>query len=742
MAGTIKGITIEFRGDTTSVDKAMRQISSETRSLNKELSSIDKALKFNPKNVDLWRQKQQVLSEKIAQTNDKLDVLRQTQAQMDANGVDKTSADYRNLQRQIIETESQLKTFKSELKQVGNVNLRAASESVKELGNNLASAGQAMKGLSMAGAAVVASLGALAYKSGAWADDLNTMSKVYGIGTQELQKYAASAALVDVEVETIAGAHRKLTKAMSGAEDETGATAEAFATLGVNITDANGELRSSDDVFNDVIVALGKVENETQRDALAMQIMGKSAADLNPLIKDGGETYKRTAEIFSRYGLDYIDQETLDNANAFNDSLDTMKALGGVALQQIGTQLAGVLAPALEKVVDFVGRIAGWLANLNPKVLVIIGAIAGVIAVISPLLIGVGKVALAISSVMGLMATLNVSLASVAATMLPIVAAIAAVIAIGVLLYKHWDQIKAWAVKLWTSIKQTFTNMKNGIVQIWTSIKTFVTNLINNLKNAVINAIRLMVSTVVGRFYALKTSANTIFTGLRDRIAAIFGWIRDKITTIVTSMRDRVTSYFTSMRDRVSNLVTSVRDRIAYYFGSARDTVSNVVGSIRDKVSSVFSSVYGTVSGIWNNIKNAIVNPIQSAINFVSSAIQKIKSILSGTISLPRIKLPHFRISGKFSLAPPSVPKVSIDWYKTGGIFSGPSIIGVGEAGPEAVVPLDTLWNKMDAIASAAGSGSGITINVYGGTSDAQTIAQEVRRVLINEEKRRRLAWQ
>ena len=311
MAGSIKGITIEFRGDTTKLDSALRQINNETRNLDKELRQVDKALKFNPTSVELWRQKQELLTQKISETKEKLELLKQEQARMDAEGVDKNSEEYRKLQREIIETESKLKTFEGQLKAIGNVNLRAMSEQFKEMGTKLESAGRAMQGLSTAAAAVVASIGALTVKSGKWADDMNTMSKVYSLSTGELQKYSAAADLVDVSVEDIAKSHLKLEKQMLSASKGTGASAEAFEQLGVEVTNADGSLRDGDAVWQDTIKALGSMKNETERDALAMTLMGKSAANLNPLIEDGGETYKEVADTLAKYDLDFIDQETL-----------------------------------------------------------------------------------------------------------------------------------------------------------------------------------------------------------------------------------------------------------------------------------------------------------------------------------------------------------------------------------------------------------------------------------------------
>lgn len=633
MAGNIKGITIEFAGDTSKLDKSLREVSKNARAIDKELRQVDKALKLNPTSVDVWRQKQDLLKKKIQETERQLDLLKQKQANMDAAGVDKNSAEYRKLQREIAETESKLKTFEGELRAIGNVNLRAASVQFEQMGNKLESAGRAMQGLSMAAAAVVASIGALTVKSGKWADDINTMSKVYHIGTGELQKYSAAAELVDVDVETIAKSHTKLEKSMSSAAKGTGANAEAFDKLGVSVTDANGNLRNGDEVWKDVIAALGQVENETERDALAMQLMGKSAAQLNPLIEDGGETYKNLADTLEKYDLDFIDQETLDQANAFNDSLDTIKAVGMVAFQQLGTQLAAYLAPVMERVVDLVGRLASWFTELSPRTQAIIAAIAGVVAVAAPLLIGLGKISFAISSILSLMATLGPAIGGIVAAMGPVVLAIAAVIAIGVLLYKNWDTIKAKAIEV-----------KNNIVATWNGIKASVIAAVNNLKA---------------------------------------------------------------------------------------------------QLSAAWASIKSTASAAWNAVKTAITNPINTAVSLVKAGIAKLKSIINGAhFSLPHIKLPHFSISGKLSLNPPSIPKVSVSWYKTGGIFDSPTIAGIGEAGPEAVVPLDKLWNKLDNIAAAAASGDSPTIMINAAPGmDINQIATAVEQVLVRREKQRVKAW-
>ena len=657
MAGNIKGITIEFNGDTTKLDKALRQIQNNTKSLDRELKQVDKALKFNPTNVELWRQKQQLLTQKVEETRKKLDALKQAQAQMDAQGVDKNSEEYRKLQREIIVTENQVKTFEGQLKKIGNVNLRATSEQFKEMGTKLTQAGEAMRGLSMAAAGVVASLGAAAYKAGQNADDLNTLSKVYSMSTTDLQKYKVAADLVDVSVEDIAKSHVKLEKSMYSAQNGSSTATAAFDKLGVSITNSDGTLRNSDAVWQETISKLGQMTNETERDALAMQLMGKSAANLNPLIEDNGETYKNLSDTLSKYGLDFVDQETLDKANQFNDELDTMKAIGSVALATVGSQLASSLAPALEKVVDLVGRFANWLSNLDPAILTTIGVIAGVVAAIAPVLMVLGKLAFAVSSIMSLMATIGPAIgAFVTGPLLPIVGVIAAVIAVGVLLYKNWDTIKAKASELWAHVTTVFNTLKADISNIWNAVKT-----------------------------AVMTVWNAIVNNIRTKVNAI--------KTVITT---------------------------------------------------VFNTVKAVVTTVWNGIKTAITNPIQTAVNLVRNAINKIKSIINGArLSLPKFKLPHFRINGgklPWGIGGKGTPpKINVDWYAEGGIFDRASLIGVGEAGSEAVVPLDRFWKTLEGMQTGE---TNIVININGADRDPQAIAEEVKRMLIRETNQRRLAWQ
>lgn len=530
MAGRIEGVTIEFRGDTTKLQTAINKVRKESRDTEKELKQIDKALKFNPTSVEMWRQKQTVLNNAVKDTEKHLQELKNAQNDLKKSGIDENSAEYMELQREILKCENQLKRYNAELRRIPSAELRAMGEQFKKTGKNIEQAGQSLKGFSAAGAATAAAVGALAYESGEWADNLNTLSKRYNIATDDLQKYGAAAKLVDVSVEDIASTHVKLEKSMASAASGSKKQTEAFEQLGINVQNADGSLRDADEVWQETIAALGQMENETERDALAMDLLGKSANALNPLIEDGGETYKNVAETLERYNLNFVDEETLARANEFNDTLDTMKAVGMVAIQNVGAQLAGYLVPALEKLAGWMGRVAEWLGNLDPRVLAIIGTVGALVAAVAPVLIFVGKLVQGIGMLMTYGPMIVGALGSVLAAIGPVILIIGALVAAGVLLYKNWDTIKAKALQIrdqlvntWNTIKTKVTtavnNLKTTLSTAWANIKSKVTTAWNGIKSAIITPIQNAYNTVRGWIQKLKNlfplSIGKIFSNLK-----------------------------------------------------------------------------------------------------------------------------------------------------------------------------------------------------------------------------------
>lgn len=212
------------------------------------------------------------------------------------------------------------------------------------------------------------------------ADEILTLSTVSGISTEKLQEYAYASELLDTSVETITSSHTKLIKSMEAAERGTETQAEAFAALQISVTDANGELRDNEEVFWEVIDALGKVENETERDKLAMDLMGKSAQDLNPLIAAGADEFKKLGKEAKETGY-ILDEKTLKALGAVDDSMQEFSNATETAKKKLSAEFAPYLKEFYEKVTEAVENGAEVLDQSG-----IVDALGGILTSVSGLL--------------------------------------------------------------------------------------------------------------------------------------------------------------------------------------------------------------------------------------------------------------------------------------------------------------------------------------------------------------------
>lgn len=480
MASRISGITIEIGGDTSKLQSALKGVDKQLRTTQTNLRDVNKLLKLNPGSTELLTQKQKQLTEAIKLTKDRLQQLKDAQS-----GVQKGSAEWDALQREIIETEGKLKGLQTEMRNFGSVSaqqIKNVGGKLQEAGGKIEDVGRKLSGISGAAAAVGGGLLKLGYDAVTSADDINTLAKQTGISTDEIQKMKYASDLVDVSLEDITGALRKMKPKM----DENN---ETFQKLGVSVTNADGSLRSATDVFYDSIAALSGISNETERDQIAMALFGKGADQLAGIIDDGGEALRQYGEDAENLGL-IMSGETLDALNQTNDTIDQMKARMSATMGQIGADVATVLAPALEKGAEWIGTITAKLRELTPEQTETILKIIGIVAAIGPLLIIGGKLIAGIGSLISVIGSVVGFLGG------PLTLAIAAVIAIGVLLWKNWDTIKEKAISLWNGLKATFESIKStitGVVQnviskmqaLWDKISTTFNNIKDKVKNVV-----------------------------------------------------------------------------------------------------------------------------------------------------------------------------------------------------------------------------------------------------------------
>ena len=713
MAGNIKGITIQFNGDTTKLDKALRQVRNSTKDIDKELKQVDKALKFNPTSVELWRQKQELLRQKITQTKDNLKQLKDAQAQMDAKGVDKNSQEYRELQREIVTTESKLKNFNKQLREVGNANLKALSAQFKEVGGKMASVGQTMT--TKVTAPIVAGYALASNYASDYEENLNKLDVAFGSNSQSVKDWANNAreayGLSKVQATQAASAFGALGKGIGLSEKD---AADMSTTLAGLSADLGSYFNVGTDESSKALEGIFTGESE------ALKKFGVVMTDTNlqKFAEDQGLVWKeldQTEKTMLRY--QYVLDKTKDAQGDFartSDGTANSTKIFQASLQDLGTAIGTNLLPIITPVIQSVTKLINKFNELSPETQKIITIIGLVVAAMGPLLLIVGKFTMAIGSIMSLAGTLGVSIGAIAGPIGIAVAVIAGLVAAGILLYKNWDKIKAFAKKLKKDLVKTFEEIKKTVTKAWESVKTATITVWNAIKTAVnnaINAVRLNVTVVLN---AIRTTFTTVWDSIKFVTVTVWNAIKTAIITPITA---------------------------------AKNTLVTIVNTIKTTLTTAFSSISSTVRTAFDAVKNAITQPINTAKDLVNSAVQKIKSIFPIRLGkiFSGIKLPHFKISGgkvPWGIGGEGVaPSVKIEWYKTGGIFNSPTIAGIGEAGPEAVVPLDTLWRKLDNIADAS-SGGGIVINVYASPGmNINELAAAVEQKLVAQQKQRRAAW-
>ena len=288
-------------------------------------------------------------------------------------GLDETGKATADYTKQADGAEKETDTFHDTLKAL------AANEGIKKgfeaLSNTMKAVGTAIVD---AGKAAAKSF----VDTAEWADGMNTLAKETGLSTDTLQEFEYMSDLTDTDLSTVQSSLQKLTKSMSGAKNGTGAAADTFKMLGVSVTNADGSLRDNEEVFYDTIDALGKMQNETERDAASMAIFGRSALELNPLIETGGAQMRAFAEEAHSVGY-VLDEEALGALNQSKDAFDRLKNAGTALERQFGAELAPTIAGVAENLVDMVQNDEELRASLTD----IVTQLGKIVQEIAPVLI-------------------------------------------------------------------------------------------------------------------------------------------------------------------------------------------------------------------------------------------------------------------------------------------------------------------------------------------------------------------
>lgn len=604
----------EFRKQLQNVNQSLKTLGSEMKLVTAEFAE-------NAKSEEALTAKNDVLERSLLSLQDKLAM--QEKALKDcAKEYGESNEKTMKWQQAVNETkaalantENQIRKNADEIDHLGD-EVDDTADAFKDAGGQAASFGDVLKA-NVIGDLVIKGVEALAngikkvgkaFKdtitdSAAFADEMITMSQTTGLSTDALQEYRYMSDLVDVNLETITGALSKLTKNMSSAKKGTGDTAKAFKTLRVNIVDSNGALRDNQDVFNEVLDALGGIENETERDAIAMQIFGKSAQDLLPMIIAGGDAVKGFAK--EAHDMGYVlDSETLNSLGAVQESFDRFHLL----TDTIKNNLAMALAPVVEdlankfiawaqsvdwdavsekvnRIAEAIQRFFGFISENGDTIVTVLAAIAaGFVAFeVTSLIMGVVEAFSAFREALIAGKTaqeaLNLAMSLNPATI--VITAISALVAALIVLWNTNEDFRNWCINAWndiiTWIKGAVDDVDNWIKNAWQDIQNF-------FKRA-------------GEWF--KNIGHNIVTGIWEGIKNAANWLVGKVTGFFNDIVEGVKSFLGIQSP--SKVFAEIGRFMAEGLGEgweegAKPVFKKVVEDIRSGYTKAFESVRGTIN--------------------------------------------------------------------------------------------------------------------------------------------------
>ena len=540
---------------------------------------------------------------------------------------------------------------------------------------------------------------------------------------------------------------------MTKLQGDLGLYGEALGDVTILTTNADGSMREFSDIIADCRDAFSKM-SESEKAASAETLVGKNAMSgfLALMNAAPGDIEKLESAIATCSDeVDGYSGAAEKMAAVMQDNLNGQITILKSQLQELAISFGDALMPAVRKVVTAVQGFVDKLNGMSESQRNTILRIGMLVAALGPFLvilgtciskIGIamqgfvklagafGKLKVAVGNAHGVIGKIGAALGGISAPVLAVVAVIAVLVAAFLRLWKTNEGFRDAIIGTWNKIKSTISTFVEGIKQRLSALGFSFSDVANFIRLIWEGLCQFLGPIFIGAFNAIAVNIETILgviTGIFDVFSGLFtgNWelVWQGVEEIFSSIWNGITGTFTN----VTNTMKNVLNVFLSFFGTNTTNVLNAVKAvvisvlsyIRSFFSNAWSSIRSTTSSVWNSIRAAIVQPIESARDAVRNAIDKIKGFMDFEWSLPHLKLPHISVSGSanpLDWLKGSVPHFSVDWYKTGGIFNSPSIIGVGEAGSEAVIPLDAFYSYMDRAVNriiAASSGGDNAAVIY-----------------------------
>ena len=554
---------------------------------------------------------------------------------------------------------------------------------------------------------------------------------------------------------------------MTKLQGELKLSGEALGEVTIQTANADGSMRELSDILADCRTAFSKM-SESEAAAAAETLVGKNAmSGFLALMNSAPGDIDKLRNAIENCDGSAEDMAAIMQDN-LNGQLTILKSQLEELAISFGEMLMPVIRKVVTAVQGFVDKLNNMdeaqrktiitiglvIAALGPF-LVILGTVISTVGksmkAYASAAKGIKKLMVAVKSGTGIFGKLGTALGGISAPVLAIVAVIAVLVAAFSHLWKTNDGFRENIIATWTQIKETVSNFCQGIVDrlnslgfefssitevlkaVWDGFCNllgpvfegafrFISDTLSTVLDVILNTVDFFIAVFSGDWEGAWEAVKNIFSSIWNGLASWFtniletikgvldvalGWIGTSWEQVWTNVKNFFTNIWNGIKDFISSTINSISTTISNVITGIKTTVNNVFSAIKTTISNIFNGIKDTATSVWNAIKTAITTPIENAKEKVREAINAIKGFFSGLkLELPHIKLPHFSISGSFSLSPPSVPHINIDWYKSGGIMTGPTIFGMngsslmagGEAGKEAILPLTEFYSKLESI--------------------------------------------
>lgn len=595
--------------------KALSQVNTNLKTLGTEMQAVTSAFDKNDRSAESLTAQNEVLNKQIDEQKSKLEMLKakltesateygenDAKTQKWQQAVNKATAELNGMERQLNNNNAELEQTATAGDKAGG-NLKNAGDKAKQsgddaeqgkggwskLGSGLAEVGEyAAKAIAALGAAATAAgtaLVAMSVSGASYADDVMTISAQTGIATDKLQEYKYAAELVDVSTETLTKSMAKNIKSMSSAAGGTGATAEAYKKLGVAVTNSDGSMRDGQTVYWEAIDALGKMDNETERDALAMQILGKSAQELNPLIEAGSERMQELAGKAQAAGY-VLSEDTLEAFGAFDDQLQFLKVGAEAAKNALGTILLPTLTELAGDGTELLGQFTNGILGANG---------------------GIEKMGEVIGSTLS-------SLVNKIVERLPgiVEAGMDIISALGQGLMDNLPAIVTAAVEIITMLAgglvDALPQLVEAALQIILALATGLADALPELIPSIVETVLTIVNTLIDNVDMLVDAAIAIImalaAGLIDALPTLMEKAPEIVSKLVTAIIENAPKLLAAAGQLVATLVQGIVENLSSLGETAAQVVNTIVSGIGSLISDIWEVGKDVVRGIWEGIKS------------------------------------------------------------------------------------------------------------------------------------------